>query len=597
MPPRPAPRSWLARRLRDAADAAERWAAGSGPADADPPVDVPPRRPGQPPEHWLRLVAEHAPGLLRDLDLPPHASDAGSAWSAPSGVPGQATAPGHAPEPHPAGRATAAAHRPGAGLAGLAGPAAARPHDHRPDRSGTPGAAPAAVPRAGLDPVGLPAGADGQSLRRVVASGRPAAPGDGADHADPASEAWAGPPAGSWGTASSTEPGGVGPAQAGFPVRLRPAVPPPGWLPPGSAPDWLPPVTGSTPERGGRPGAGPDAGATSPGLPLPHARPGPVDAVALGLSGGPHVATAAHPLGSRSAGPDDAPSAAGRGSPAPHASAGGADRSGGVGFAGMPAPNGPDGTGTGRPGFSPADPTGSGHAPLPTGSGHAPPPAVTGYGPPSAGTGYGPAPTGTGYGPAPGHVPARFTGAERFPPPPSGPGWPSLPDGGPRRAATEGRQSHRNDPTGGEALLSRAAGPDGVPSHPDGRRVGGARVGRRPEGGPLPAGTLPGHPDDPRGAPPAGRPGPARPRHDGHHGGDDPDGWWAHPGDPWPALPDESPGPGRDAVVVSPGRRTTTARWWRDDPWPALPDDRDRRPAVDADDARWRRLDSEQRGA
>ncbi|GIJ31487.1 hypothetical protein Vse01_06350 [Micromonospora sediminimaris] len=30
-----------------------------------------PRRPGQPPEHWLRVVTAHAPGLLRDLALDP----------------------------------------------------------------------------------------------------------------------------------------------------------------------------------------------------------------------------------------------------------------------------------------------------------------------------------------------------------------------------------------------------------------------------------------------------------------------------------------------------------------------------------------------
>ncbi|WP_346533442.1 hypothetical protein [Micromonospora sp. DPT] len=112
-PPRPGPRSWLARRLRDAADAVERWdrapTAGGSPGEATPDLppagpptqatagllearpEVPsagaardvPRRPGDPPEHWLRLVAAHAPGLLRGLDVDPDArSDAGPSTAA-----------------------------------------------------------------------------------------------------------------------------------------------------------------------------------------------------------------------------------------------------------------------------------------------------------------------------------------------------------------------------------------------------------------------------------------------------------------------------------------------------------------------------------
>ncbi|MGB2567171.1 hypothetical protein ACPFP2_01770 [Micromonospora citrea] len=553
MPPRPAPRSWLARRLRDAADAAERWAAGSGP-DVDPPVDVPPRRPGQPPEHWLRLVAEHAPGLLRDLDLPPDAAGR-SAGPAPSGVRGQPTATGYAPEPHPtAGRTTPAAHRPGTGLAATAAP---RRHGHRPDRSGTPGDAPVAAPRAGLDPAGRSTVEGGRALRRFVASGRTTASGDGEDRGDLASEVWPGPPAGSWppGSASSTGSGGVGQAPAGIPARLRPAVPPPGWLPP---------VAASAPGRPARPGTGRDAGAASRALPLLRARPGPVDTVAPGLPGGPHDATPAHPLGSRPEGPDTVPSGGRRGSQAPHGSAGGADGSaaplpgdvslGGVRFAERPAPGHPDGAGTGHPGFSPAAPFGTGYVPSP----------------------------------ALGHAPGRATDAERFPPP-TGPGRPPFPGSDPGRAARNGRESQRDDPTSGEALLPRATGPDGVPPVPDGLHVGAARTAWRPEGDPLPAGTVP----------PAGRSGPARPPHGSQHADDAPDGWRAHPGDPWPALPDEPPGPGRGAVVVSPAGTTTTARWCGDDPWPALPDDRDRRPAADVDarGARWRRLDREQRGA
>jgi hypothetical protein len=88
-PPRP-PRDWLARALRTAAAAADRLAGAVerdphpphlGPARpatdaADPHATAPdlapprPRRPGEPPEHWLRLVATHAPGLLHDLPAP-----------------------------------------------------------------------------------------------------------------------------------------------------------------------------------------------------------------------------------------------------------------------------------------------------------------------------------------------------------------------------------------------------------------------------------------------------------------------------------------------------------------------------------------------
>ncbi|MEV4482611.1 hypothetical protein [Micromonospora coxensis] len=545
MPPRPVPRSWLARRLRDAADAAERWAARSGPADADPPVDVPPRRPGQPPEHWLRLVAEHAPGLLRDLDLPPDAAG-WPAGPAPSEVRGQPTAPGHAPAPHPApGRATAASHRPGAGLTDTTAP---RPHGHRPGRSSPPDDT-STAPRTGADPSTLEGG---QALRRVVASGHT---GHGGHPEDRAAEGWPGSWAGSWESTPSTGSGGVGRAPAGFPVRLRPAVPPPGWLPlvAGSAPD-RPPVAGSTPDRllpvsrsaadrGVRLGTGPGAGAASHGLPLPHTHPGPMDAGAPGLPGGPHGA-AAHPRGSRAAGPGDAPTAGRPGSPAPHGSTDEADRSGGVRFADPPAPNHPDSAGTGRPGFSPTTPAGTGYS-LAT-------PAGTGYSSATpAGTGYSSAtPSGTGYGPAPGHVPDRFTGAE-FPFPPSA--LDQSPASGDRRAGRD--EAHRAYPPGA-ALLPRAADPAGVPPHLDGLRVGTARAAWWPGLDALPADTMNGRPDDPP-------PGAARPPHGGHHADNDPDGW-----------------------------RTPTG-----DPWPALPDDRDRRPTVDADGARWRRLDSEQRGA
>ncbi|MFJ2085971.1 hypothetical protein ACIOBK_25825 [Micromonospora chokoriensis] len=71
MPPRQRPRNWLASRLRSAAGAVERLAGRVEPVGQprqEPPSD-PPRRFGEPPQHWLDVVATHAPGLLRDLDL------------------------------------------------------------------------------------------------------------------------------------------------------------------------------------------------------------------------------------------------------------------------------------------------------------------------------------------------------------------------------------------------------------------------------------------------------------------------------------------------------------------------------------------------
>ncbi|MEU7972620.1 hypothetical protein AB0B48_11310 [Micromonospora sp. NPDC049089] len=83
MPPRRRPRSWLAGRLRSAAGAVQRLAGRVEPAGHLPPPsqtpEAAPRRFGEPPRHWLDLVAAHAPGLLHDLDLdPPPAGNAGA---------------------------------------------------------------------------------------------------------------------------------------------------------------------------------------------------------------------------------------------------------------------------------------------------------------------------------------------------------------------------------------------------------------------------------------------------------------------------------------------------------------------------------------
>ncbi|MFI6781334.1 hypothetical protein [Micromonospora sp. NPDC050276] len=94
MPPRRHPRSWLADRLRSAAGAVQRLAGRVEPAGqlpAPPPVGVPvatPRRFGEPPQHWLDLVANHAPGLLHDLDLDPRAAEPAERPDDPAGGPG-----------------------------------------------------------------------------------------------------------------------------------------------------------------------------------------------------------------------------------------------------------------------------------------------------------------------------------------------------------------------------------------------------------------------------------------------------------------------------------------------------------------------------
>lgn len=94
MPPRRHPRSWLAGRLRSAAGAVQRLAGRVEPAEpvpAQPPSDAPPaspRRFGEPPQHWLDLVAAHAPGLLHDLDLdvsPAGAPETGGRAGLPGG--------------------------------------------------------------------------------------------------------------------------------------------------------------------------------------------------------------------------------------------------------------------------------------------------------------------------------------------------------------------------------------------------------------------------------------------------------------------------------------------------------------------------------
>ncbi|MEU8421254.1 hypothetical protein AB0C15_10305 [Micromonospora sp. NPDC048835] len=102
MPPRQHPRSWLAGRLRSAAGAVQRLAGRVEPAGhlpQQPPSATPvatPRRFGEPPQHWLDLVAAHAPGLLHDLALDPSPAD-NAEDRARGGLPGRVDAVGTDP--------------------------------------------------------------------------------------------------------------------------------------------------------------------------------------------------------------------------------------------------------------------------------------------------------------------------------------------------------------------------------------------------------------------------------------------------------------------------------------------------------------------
>ncbi|MFF0251657.1 hypothetical protein ACFYPW_04115 [Micromonospora zamorensis] len=118
MPPRRHPRSWLASRLRSAAGAVQRLAGRVEPAGhlpERPPSDAPtaaPRRFGEPPRHWLDLVAAHAPGLLRDLDLDASPTDGGQIRGRDDQRDGPATA-AVAPDPPDGPTRWSTADRPG----------------------------------------------------------------------------------------------------------------------------------------------------------------------------------------------------------------------------------------------------------------------------------------------------------------------------------------------------------------------------------------------------------------------------------------------------------------------------------------------------
>ncbi|WP_431915747.1 hypothetical protein [Micromonospora wenchangensis] len=458
MPRRPRPRDWLATRLRATADAVAPAPAGlpAGPAtpSTDPAVrwagPAPASRgPGQPPEHWLRTVAAHAPGLLHDL-VGPAAAD-------PPGPPPTADA---SPAPHPGvrGRSTPASARPPAYPPRTGAPTADRHAAHPPVEVPPPtptpptgpwGSSPVPGPVTGTH---LPRPAGPAAVTPIAASaGHRAHPTSAYDPdpatayppsargPDPASAHRPHPPS-AHGPDQSTTPG-PDPATADRPgPGARPtavaARPGPGWTA-GAGLGWLlrpgrrrstpprPPTTDTDPDR--RAWAGhkppPDAG-LAPGT---HAAAGaryPASDTPPPAPGRPGLAPPARPdhhapgRPVRPEGPTDAGASAGRrpadgrrtgGAVSDAASAAGTDAASGGPVGWGPTASGRAGdpvTGPGT-GDDPHDPVGGGRR----------------------GGGTHPVPDGC----APGHgtVGRRIT-ATRWPdddPIPAGDPWPTLPDG------------------------------------------------------------------------------------------------------------------------------------------------------------------------
>ncbi|WP_430502256.1 hypothetical protein ACQRWP_11725 [Micromonospora trifolii] len=208
MPPRRHPRSWLAGRLRSAAGVAQRLAGRFEPADhLPPPPQTPaatPRRFGEPPQHWLDLVAAHAPGLLHDLDLdssPAGIAEAGARSDGQGESTGRVDADGADPVADArsgrSGRFGSEADVGGLGATGDKGPTRSRA-ESRTGRSGRPS-------RAGDQPDGTGTGAAGPS-----GDGTPSSSSDRTT-----------PPAGSPGPDASTPP-----ADSTWPAGPGAAVPP-----------------------------------------------------------------------------------------------------------------------------------------------------------------------------------------------------------------------------------------------------------------------------------------------------------------------------------------------------------------------------------
>ncbi|WP_433260264.1 hypothetical protein ACQPWR_16875 [Micromonospora vinacea] len=217
MPPRRRPRSWLARRLRSAAGAVQRLAGRVEPAGHRPtPSQTPeptPRRFGEPPQHWLDLVAAHAPGLLHDLDLDPSAiGNAEAGTAGPGGSTGRVDAAGADPVANAgSGRLGGSGRFARLGRSGrepdVGGPGASGDKGPTTSRAGTWSGWSGRPSRVGDQPDGTGTGAAGPSD-----GGAPSSSSDVAT-----------PPAGSTWPDASTPPSGstwpAGPDAAEPPVR------------------------------------------------------------------------------------------------------------------------------------------------------------------------------------------------------------------------------------------------------------------------------------------------------------------------------------------------------------------------------------------
>ena len=607
MPQRPRPRNWLAARLRAAAEAVDpaagptapvadqagRFAAPTtpvaGPTLAPParrpdpadPAASAPRRPGQPPEHWLRVVAAHAPGLLHDLvgpadDVPP--------GPPPTADPGQADLPGVPGRFAPAS-AGHPAHSPRPGT-----PSTHRHPDHPPGSADPTGTTRPGDPTGTTDPA-APDGTAGD--RSVLRTPRYPAqwPGPTAPHRDaPAATARPGRARALWsrlrGAAGSDAHQSAGPGVPG-------SSGPPGWE--GSGPHPGSARSGRHQESAGSgPHPGPVRSGQHPGAgPVGHPAGADLPAVPAGHDFAPPPAGTpqAYPDTTRSTDPPwTGPDATRWVEPGAALWAGTAT-----------AP----GTGGGRPGWSDRPGPPAGRPGQPAGPGR-PADGDTGRWTPGSPDGY--AATGSGAradGSAATGSGARFGGFD----PTIAVGDPAAGryPAGDRTAGPATRQ--RADPT---RLVLRIT-PD-APAHlcgsPPGRMCGGEPTGP----------AAPGADDGWRssGAPPTDQGvdvidhGPPS-RHASAVRRGAATRWPADepnpPGDPWPALPGE---PTATTGTVHPaGTRDT---WLRGgtamaggagvpagavaDPWPALPDDSGwRAPTVTGwDDARHGRLDAEQRG-
>jgi hypothetical protein len=147
----------------------QRPAAIADGVETQPPRQVWPE-PAGPPEHWLRLVAEHAPGLLRDLQPAPTDPEHPQAIAQSPLLSPAAIHPAPArPEPLPGARPSVA-HAPADTLPAIAS-GARTPEEEREDHEphGSAGVEPVALPRARVSR-GL--------LSRVRAALRPRAQSD-----------------------------------------------------------------------------------------------------------------------------------------------------------------------------------------------------------------------------------------------------------------------------------------------------------------------------------------------------------------------------------------------------------------------------------